>query len=270
MVAGLRARLEAGQATAPDVLQAEIEQGRIEDEQRELERQEFLATTQLNVLMNRQVATPPGKLRDETLDPPTPDEGQLTVLMLESRPEIQLAKATLAAEKARLQLAERNRQPDPAISLSAQRYNDASQAVSQVGAGISIPLPWVNAGRYSAGIQEARERVAAAGLLQAVTLEAQGLLHDQLEQVATAHHHYELYRGELLATAQKAVATTQASYESGQSSLTDWLMAERTRRDLQKEVSAMSTDYQTAIADLQTIIGTEPNLPGHSPARTNP
>src|SRR5207302_8775259 len=72
------------------------------------------------------------------------------------RPELQMARAKIDSEKSKLQLAHRAWIPDPAVNVKGQRYNDAAEAVSEFDAGVSFTIPWVNPGKYSAAVREAR------------------------------------------------------------------------------------------------------------------
>jgi outer membrane protein TolC len=264
-----RAKYQAGTEMVPDVLAAEIEAAKIDEQRRDLERIQSEAQTRLNVLMNRPASLPVDELGDAKLAYPQIPEKDLLNILLSSRPEVRIARARIDAEKARLQLAKRDWIPDPSINVNAQRYNDASQTVSQLGTGISFNIPWVNPGKYSAAIREAAENVEAATAdLQAVKSESMGLLHDQLKRIETAHHHYELYSGKILPQAQQAFDTIQLNYESGKSSFTDWITAQRSLHEVQAMVNEMLTDYETAIAELEAIVGTE--LPVSSPKEKKP
>ena len=146
-----------------------------------------------------------------------------------------MARAKIDVEKSRLQLAHRAWIPDPAISIKGQRYNDAAQAVSELDAGVSFTVPWVNPRKYSAGVREARENVGAAEhALEREEKEALRLLRDQLEKIETARHHVQLFRDRLVPQAQQAFEANRFSYESGTSSFLDWITAQRNLRDLRQ------------------------------------
>ena len=68
----------------------------------------------------------------------------------------------MTAAKAKLELAKREWIPDPTVSLEAERYNAASQFVSQVGGGVSINVPWLNGKKYRAEEREAQGELSAA------------------------------------------------------------------------------------------------------------
>lgn len=251
-----RARYQSGVETAPEALAAEIERTRLDEERRDLARLQSESRTRLNVLMNRPVSSPIAQLAAAAPPPPSAAEKDLAATMLRTRPEIRFAQARLEAEKARLQFAKREWIPDPAINLNAQRYNDSAQGVSQLGTGISFNIPWVNPGKYSEGVRQANESIAAAEAeLQAAKSESLGLLHDQLVRIDTAHHHYELFSGQILPQARQALEAVQLNYETGKASFSDWITAQRSLRDVQATVSEMLTDYQASLAELDAIVG---------------
>jgi outer membrane protein TolC len=253
-----QSKYQSGTETAPGVLQAKIESSKLEDEQLNIERARSEAQTQINVLMNRPVSTSVATVSP----PPVPSfdvpEASLIQRIFASRPEVRAAQDRLEAERARVQLAKREWIPDPAVNVNAQRYNGADQAVSQVGAGISFSIPWVNPRKYSEGVKEAQENTeAVAADLQRVEQEALGMLRDQLKRIETAHHHYDLFSGKILTQARQAFDTAQLGYSAGKISFADWITAQRTRRDVETTAAQMLADYQTAIAELEAIVGSE-------------
>src|SRR4030095_15417725 len=130
--------------------------------QRDLERQLSDEQSRLNQLMNRDVFAPLSVPGTASIKEPELLPSRLRPLLLTHRPEIKMAEAKIEMEKWKLQLARREWIPDPALMIKAQRYNDAGQAVSEVDAGVSFPLPWGNFRKYGAGGREAAENLVAA------------------------------------------------------------------------------------------------------------
>ncbi|HEY2343296.1 MAG TPA: TolC family protein, partial [Chthoniobacteraceae bacterium] len=143
-----RAKLEVGGQTQAEVLTAENEVTRIEESRHDLEQGISDDETQLKVLMNRDAFIPLGRPADDLPVQATVYVEPLRDLILKNRPELRMARAKAAAAAAKAELAKRQWIPDPAISLEAQRYNGASQAVSEVDAGISFTVPWLNGKKY--------------------------------------------------------------------------------------------------------------------------
>ena len=264
-----RAKYEAGTQSAADVLVAETDESKLEEAQRDLERQLSDEQSRLNQLMNRDAFAPLSLPGTASIKGPELSPSRLRPLLLAHRPEIKMAEAKIDMEKWKLQLARREWIPDPALIVKAQRYNDAGQAVSEVDAGVSFPLPWVNFRKYSAGVREAGENLRAAEHgLDRSQKEALRLLRDQLQKIETFHHHVELFRDKLVPQAQQAFEANRLAYESAKASFLDWITAQRVLRDVEATARMHLTDYQVAVAELEAIIGAQLYpLPSDPPER---
>src|SRR6266576_1705192 len=157
-----RSRYENGLESTANVRVAETDHSKLLEARRDLERSSSDAQSQLNTLMNRDAFAPLGEPVAATINEAHLSVAKLRDITLAQRPEVQMARAKIDMEKSKLQLAHRAWIPDPAVTVKGQRYNDASQAVSEFDAGLSFTIPWVNPGKYSAGVREARENLSAA------------------------------------------------------------------------------------------------------------
>ena len=167
-----------------------------------------------------------------------------------------MAAANVEQKKAIVQLAHREWIPDPAITVQAQRYNGASQGVSEVDAGVSFHVPWLNYHKYASEIREAEDELDAAQQdLERARIEAVGQLRDALEKVETQHHHLQLFREKLVPQARQAFEASQLGYQSGKMNFQDWIMAQRNLRDLESMARQHLSDYQVAAAELESTIG---------------
>ena len=256
-----RSRYEVGKANAAEPLAGEVEASKLLESEQDILRNISAEQSQLNVLMNRDAFAPlgqPEEIRITSLDVSMNDA---RALLLASRPEIKIAQAKIDMEKSRVDLSRRNWIPDPAIKVEAQRYNDSRQAASELDAGVSFTVPWVNPGKYSAAVREAKENLAAAehGLDQ-TNAESLGLLRDALQKVHTAKHHVELFREKLVPQARQAFDANQFAYETGKASFLEWITAQRNLRDLEAMGQQHVADYYAALADLEAVVGTDLKL----------
>src|SRR5438445_2281574 len=253
-----RSRYEAGLETAANALIAETDYSKLLETRRDLERNLSDAQSQLNAVMNRDAFAPLGTPAAANINEANLSLSRLRAITLAQRPEVQMAHAKIDSEKSKLQLARRAWIPDPALMLKGQRYNDTSQAVSELDAGVSFTVPWVNPGKYSAGVREARASVAAAEQgFDREQKEALRLLRDQLEKIETTHHHVDLFRDKLVPQARQAFEATRLSYESGKATFLDWISAQRNLRDIEATGREHLADYQVAVAELEAVIGAE-------------
>src|SRR5438034_753500 len=253
-----RSRYEAGLETAANALVAETDYSKLQETRRDLERNLSDAQSQLNTLMNRDAFAPLGPPAEATISEANLSVSRLHAITLAQRPEVQMAQAKIDGEKSKLQLAHRAWIPDPALVVKGQRYNDAAEAVRELDAGVSFTIPWVNPGKYAAGVREARANVADTEQgLEREQKEALRLLRDQLAKIETFHHHVELFRDKLVPQAGQAFEATQLSYESGKTTFLDWISAQRNLRDIEAMGREHLAHYQMAVAELEAVIGAE-------------
>ena len=251
-----RSRYEAGLETAANALIAETDYSKLQETRRDLERNLSDAQSQLNTVMNRDAFAPLGPPVGAAISEAALSTSRLHAITLAQRPEVQMARAKIDSEKSKLQLAHRAWIPDPAVNIKGQRYNDAAEAVSELDAGVSFTIPWVNPSKYSAGVCEARANLAAAEQgFEREQKEALRLLRDQVAKIETFHHHVELFDDKLVPQARQAFEATQLSYESGKATFLDWISAQRNLRDIEAMGREHLAHYQMAVAELEAVIG---------------
>ena len=265
-----KAKFEVGTQSQADYLTADVERQKVIEARRDLEQKLSDEQTQLKVLMNRDPFSPLGRpVLSEALESDlSPD--RLRRLTLEYRPEVRQAQAMVIGASAKVELAKREWIPDPSVSLQTQHYNAGSQAVSEINAGVSIDLPWFNPKKYRAGEREAQsDALAAQTTLEGAQTEASGMLRDQLEKIHTLMHHIELYRDKLLPTARQTVSSYQADYETDKTTLIQVLASENNLRDLETMYNQDLTDYRVAIAELESLVGTDLNVGNRNQHHSN-
>ena len=256
-----RSRYEVGKSNAAEPLAAEVEASKLLESEQDILRNISAEQSQLNVLMNRDAFAPLGQPEETQIKSLHISMEQSRELAVANRPEIKIAQAKVDTERSRLDLSRRNWIPDPAIKVEAQRYNDSAQAASEVDAGVSFTVPWVNPGKYSAAVREAKENLAAAQHeFERTNAESLGALRDALEKVHTARHHVDLFRDKLVPQARQAFEANQFAYETGKASFLDWVTAQRNLRDLEAMAQQHVADYHTALAELEAVVGADLNL----------
>jgi cobalt-zinc-cadmium efflux system outer membrane protein len=253
-----RAKLSAGDQSQADVLSAETELAKLDESQFDFQRDISEAQTELNVLMNRRPNSPldrPAELRFDPADLSLPN---LEGLALLNRPELIVAERNVEAAQARLNAARKEWIPEPDFRIEGDRYNGASQVVSELDAGFSIGLPWFNRAKYRAAIQENRLLLEAARHeLDAARTETLGLVVDQFHRVETFHHHTELYEAKLIPLAQETVNAQRAGYESDRAGFLEILTAQETAQDVESMYWDHLMHYQSSLADLEALIGVD-------------
>jgi cobalt-zinc-cadmium efflux system outer membrane protein len=256
-----RSRYEVGKSNAAEPLAAEAEASKLLESEQDILRNISAEQSQLNVLMNRDAFAPFGQPEVPQIKSLHISMEQSRELAVANRPEIKIAQVKVDMERSRLDLSRRNWIPDPAIKVEAQRYNESAQAASELDAGVSFTVPWVNPRKYSAAVREAKENLAAAQQeFERTNAEALGALRDALEKVHTAKHHVDLFREKLVPQARQAFEANQFAYETGKAGFLEWITAQRNLRDLEAMGQHHVADYYLALAELEAVIGTDLNL----------
>ena len=169
-----------------------------------------------------------------------------------------MAEAVVTAAKAKLELAKREWIPDPAVSIETQRYNGASQVASEVSAGISFNVPWLNGSKYRAGESEAQKGVEAAQwALESARTEALGLLHDQFQKIETSYRHVEAFEARLIPNARQTLQTNRTNYEGGKTTFLEMVMADRSLREVESLFQQHLADCEIAVAELEALVGAD-------------
>ena len=258
-----RSRYETGVATQADVLIAQTDAAKLLETRADIGRQISEAQSALNVLLNRPAQASLGRPGPLVFTPRVLSLDKLQAIPLASRPELQRARSQIDAARFRVELANRQWFPDPALNVKAQRYNEAAQAISEVDVGISFPIPWLNGKKYSAGALEARKDLENAQQeFDAARVEALGLVRDQLKKIQTSAQQYELYRDNILPVARQTVAASRSAYEASTGGFLELITTRRTLQDVESAALNHLADYEAAVAELDAIIGgTRPDRP---------
>ena len=122
--------------------------------------------------------------------------------------------------------------------------------------GISIPVPWLNWKKYSAGVLEAQKSVEdAERQFDAARVETLGLVRDQLKKIETSAKQYELYRDDILPLARQTIDATRSAYEASTGGFLELITARRTLQDAESAALNRLVEYDVAIAELDAITG---------------
>ena len=264
-----RTKFEVGTQGQADLLLAENEHQKIIEARRDIEQKLSDQESALNVLMNRDPFAALGHPVVNADNSLPASAERLRQLVLANRPEVREAQTKVTAARAKVELAKREWIPDPTVSLEGERYNAASQFVSQVGGGVSINIPWFSGKKYRAAEREAQGELSAAesDFVSAQT-ESLGLLRNQLQKIETLHHHLELYSDNLLPTARQTVASYQTDYEGDKATLLVLLSSQRNLRELETMYYQDLTDYRVALAELESLVGLDVRTSGLSKANS--
>ena len=183
-----------------------------------------------------------------------PDLEELT-RGLEQNPRIRTAKAEVALNEARVELAKARRIPDVSLDLFYRRLEESNQHGFDVG--IAIPLPVFNRNQGGVRSAEAR-RLGAEARARATKNELVRDLRAAHAQLSRALGFVAILRDELLPKADLVLKSTEARFRAGDANLLEVIPVQREWTALQLEYVNGLRIVMVAWSDLQALTGVEP------------
>ncbi|HUD73112.1 MAG TPA: TolC family protein [Dongiaceae bacterium] len=249
------ARFETGAAPRIEVMQATLGVGRAQADVHLAEADRRAALAEFNALFARPPEAPVTLAGDLGDAPALPSAERAALLAGTANADLRAAERAVAIEDRRLEMLKRDRYPTPVLSVGA--LYDAPDEFEDPGlrAAIAIGVPLFS--RHQGEIDEAQVRRTQASLRQQAlerAIEARagaavGRAQAQAEQALA-------YRTTLLPTAEEIGALAEESYRLGRATLLTLLEAQRSLRDVRHEAIAAQVSLQSALADLEDVLGT--------------
>jgi outer membrane protein TolC len=238
-----RLKLEANQAREQDVLQADVELGKLEQRRIELDQLLLVAVARINTLLHRDpdlpLPPPPDRLDFATA---SPDPAAMREQALQERPELAALQARLASEQNALLLKLREYYPDVEIMGRYDSFWTDPNQRSQIGVNLNIPI---NRQRRDAAVCEATFRI---NKLQAEYDRQADLVKNEVQgacaRLSASRRTVQLYGEKILPAAQDNVRAAINGYRSA---TVDFLRLVQTQRELIE----LHENYQQAVVDLK-------------------
>ena len=249
-----RTKYKAGTASLPDVLRVETERENLLADREVLARDVEIATSSLDVLLDRTPEDPIGKLAPlpEPVPPgalPSRDERALG-----QRPELDAAKARIASSELAISRAHQEWVPDLALGTSYVRDFGTEHNFVDVTAGIS--LPWFFAPAVSARVREAEADRRGA---EAERRSARNMVLDEVKssfaRVEAAAARYARLKAEVVPRVRKNLEASEAAYAAGQVDFLSLIDTQRTLLSALLEEERSRSEYTTRRAELERAVG---------------
>ncbi len=241
-------RLKAGEISASDKSQIEINAERFELDARAAEAAAAQSRVTLETLLG--LAHPKGEVvlqdRLESLVGSLPQPKTNAAIFL--RPDVLAAEAAFNKAEADLRLQRANRIPDP--TALAQYEHNPPDFPNSIGVGLSFPLPVWNRNRGNILAAEAAREQARLAFEKA---KAQAMADIAIARLAYADatSRWEQYRDSIRPKSEQIRKTIAYAYQRGGASLLDLLNAERTDNDVRLAAAQAATDTVVTTAALQ-------------------
>lgn len=254
------ARFDKGTVPELDVNQAQIEVAEAEVAIAFFERSIVQAENSLRILLGRNPGPiPRGRtIRDPIVAPEVPPG--LPSELIRRRPDVTSAEARLAAQTARIGVAEALRYPS--ISLTGflgvesddlSDLNDSDAKTWNIGANLFAPI--FNSGQLKANVEVERARTEQLQLDYEATLQqAFREVEDALVGVRTLYAESEA-RGRQVNAARNAARLSRARYDGGVVDYLEVLDSERTLFTTELDESRTRQEYLNSIVELYKALG---------------
>jgi cobalt-zinc-cadmium efflux system outer membrane protein len=248
-----QARFEEGAAPHLDVMQAELGLARANADLELVRSARLAAQGELNGLLNRPPTSPLAVAGDLAEGAPLPPVEQALARAAAGNAQLLAAERDVAIEDRRLGLLKGERVPTPVFSLGAV-FNAPGEFDVGYRAGLSLAVPIFDrnqgqiAGSLALADQARTRRDALRRSVEAKTFAAHARAEAQRAQVAA-------YRETLVPTATTIESLAEEGYRLGRSPVLAVLDAQRTLRDAKSEYLSSLLSLQSALADLEDVLG---------------
>lgn len=211
-----RARYESGSGAQSDILRAQLERSRLQQQRWALVAEERRRTAVLNRAAGRPlgaVVPAMGPLED-LADPALPDSAAAEADAEARSPELRRARLAVEQSAALVSLAKKEFFPDLTVSGGVMPRGGMFEPMWQ--AGVSMPIPLWARGKQSRAVGEYRSRgEAARGGEEAVRRLLRQRLEERRALLAAQLRTNRIYRSGLLVQSEAAVSSAMAQYQVG-------------------------------------------------------
>jgi outer membrane protein, heavy metal efflux system len=241
-------RFEAGDAPRFEVLQAQLESKRGENELSEAQGLEKSADAELNALLGRDPRSDLQLTGSLETEPRQLDLQNLILTGLKQRFEMRSSEQEIRAEKARLALAKSERIPN----LDIQGGTEIHDADFQYGwmASLTVDIPLFDRKQGEIG--------RSTAVIDSLMADQADLKLQIQAEVASAFYRFQSaatalsnFRSGILTAADEIETMSEDSYHEGKTGILSVIDAQRNVRQVRLEYLDALLAYQTALADLE-------------------
>ena len=257
IVESARAKYSVGLATQGDVLKAQVELAKLENERATLEQEQIAAEAMMNGLRADASQTPVGPTEDIK---PTEFRDSLDSLLarsMNSRPELRAMNYEIEMNDAEVAAAKRMRLPELMVKGT---YKDMKVGANQWAAmfGINIPLaPW-GIGKSSGKVEESEMNVRASeqslvdmqNMVRAEVREAYAKVQSRWQQI-------DRYQHTILPQAEQSLQSTLAAYQTDKADFLSLIDTYRIVQMFKMEYYMVVGEYAGSCAALERAVGSD-------------
>ncbi|MDE2155165.1 MAG: TolC family protein [Xanthomonadaceae bacterium] len=242
----------SGQSPQQDVLQAEVELVRLQNQALELGRLRRTVQAKIDALQNLGPDTPVPVPVDLPPEIPLPSAVVLRETALAYYPMLQSLDARVSASRDRVDLAHKDNYPQVSVLAGYNSIMDLPAKRLTVGLAVNIPF----GGNHRGEVSEANARLRES---EAKRADARNQLLSDIEQARTAAEQaaatIRLYTGKLLPLSRLNLQAAEADYSAGSGDFLKLITAEQQYLQAELEVAKSRADFFTQWAALNYQAG---------------
>lgn len=250
-----------GSGLQQDVLRAQVELSKLEDDLIMWQQKRIAAEARLNALLNRPVKTPFERTRQELslpidiLSMPTPGE------LEQKRPLLRAWQVRIHKAESAVKLARRDIWPNITVGASYTQRDDLKNGMSMhdfFSATLSLNIPLYFKRKQNAKVVEKELDLAAVSAEYLnVRLEVMAEIESLRAELERNRKRIELYKGGILIQAQQALDSAHAGYRVGKvdflTLINNWMMLQ----NYELQYFFALSDYHKALANYELAVGEE-------------
>lgn len=257
-----RAKYTTGMAGFGDIIRAELERARLEDEVASLSDAVRPLLARINQELNRPPQSPiasPENIAGCSIELSADD---ISALLEEGNPDLLAAKTAVIRDEIGIEIARKRSIPDVELGIGFREIEDSDMPMSDNGRDpvlgmISMNLPiWRT--KYRAIQREAMQRHQMA--IEELA-DVRNRLSTEVEMVLYSHRDARrklvLYDQQLIPKAQQVVNVTQQAFATGKVDFLELVDAQRVFLELQVNRERALTDCALSISQLETLLGSD-------------
>ncbi|MFA7173470.1 MAG: TolC family protein [Kiritimatiellia bacterium] len=249
-------RFKSGKISQSALVLIQVEQGKIEDQIKELEALKSPLSTSIYAALGLESGKllPRPARADQALTELNPVELQLQ--LQQANPELRRIKALKELQELAVQLADKNYYPDLTFELSAV---DMDGSRDPVLAMVSINLPIWRKSLDAAKLEAVNQRQGVNEALKNTGLELAAKLDLLVYYYQNALRKNKLYENTLIPKAQQSIELALKEFETGNSGFSELLDAQRTLLEFLLIAKQYSADAHKQLAEIENIVNSSLN-----------
>lgn len=257
------ARYKSG-GSQQDVLRAELEGDKLEDQLIALRRQKEQARADLGTLVRQPIHLMPTAYDELNVTEVAPQLEVLVASAEQCNPTLQGLAAEIARDRAKESLACLQQYPDFNLGIGYSIVNDDNNVLSPVANGhdninftVGITLPiWRD--KINAGIREAtHQRNSTINRREAERDRLRGQLRRQVAAAYASIEQLELFRDRLVPRTEQTLEIATADYQGEKADFTDLVDIYRELLALQVQVARTKATLASTLAQIERTVGCE-------------